>query len=86
MLIEWILDTDFPQSILTRMQQAADAAPLCEGIHVPCSATVRLCTDEAIAEINAAHRSVPHATDVLSFPAVSYPEGKTAGDRHLLSW
>ena len=79
MKIEWIQDVDFPQDILCRMQLAADRSTQCEGISVPCSVSVRLCSDETIREINAAHRGIDRTTDVLSFPTVIYPKGKTAG-------
>ena len=79
MKIEWIRDVDFPQDILCRMQLAADRSTQCEGISVPCSVSVRLCSDETIREINAAHRGIDRTTDVLSFPTVIYPKGKTAG-------
>ena len=79
MKIEWIRDVDFPQDILCRMQLAADRSTQCEGVSVPCSVSVRLCSDETIREINAAHRGIDRTTDVLSFPTVIYPKGKTAG-------
>ena len=77
--IEWLRDSDLPENILQQMQLAADRSTLCEGISVPCSVSVRLCSDEAIREINALHRGIDNSTDVLSFPSVSYPKGKTAG-------
>lgn len=80
MKIEWYRDTAFPDDIIAAMQKAADMAPVCEGIRIPCSVSVRLCTDETIAEFNAAYRGISHSTDVLSFPSVSYPAGKTAGN------
>ena len=61
------------------MQSAADQCTVCEGIAVPCAVSVCLCDDETIARLNAQYRSVPRATDVLSFPAVSWPDGITAG-------
>ena len=79
MRIEWIIDEKLPESVLSQMQRSADRSLLCEGIRLPCSITVRLCSDSTIAEINSSHRGIGRSTDVLSFPAVSYPEGKTAG-------
>ena len=79
MKIEWITDVPLPESLLEKMQEAADCSVLCERIKVPCSASVRLCSDEAIASLNAVHRGINHSTDVLSFPTVSYIPGKTAG-------
>jgi len=79
MKIEWIRDMDLPGEILDCMQQAADRSTICEGVSMPCSVTVRLCSDEDILEINSRFRGISRSTDVLSFPAVSYPAGKTAG-------
>ena len=36
------------------------------------------CDDDAIRAINAEYRGIDRATDVLSFPTVNYPAGKTA--------
>ena len=79
MKIEWIMDSVLPVDTLRRMEHAASQCPVCEGIHVPCAVSVRLCSDETIAEINTVHRGIPRPTDVLSFPSVSYPPGLTAG-------
>ncbi len=79
MKIEWIRDMDLPGDILDCMQHAADRSTVCEGISMPCSVSVRLCSDEDILEINRRYRDIGRSTDVLSFPAVSYPAGKTAG-------
>lgn len=78
MMIEWLRDMNLPDSILQKMERAADKCPECEGIQVPCSITVRLCSDETIAEINSSYRGIERSTDVLSFPSISYPEGQTA--------
>ena len=61
------------------MQNAADLSPSCEGISLPCSLSVCLCNDDTIARINKRYRDTDRSTDVLSFPTISYPEGKTAG-------
>ena len=79
MKIDWILDETLPEEILSGMKGAADRSTKCEGVTLPCSVSVRLCGDEAIAEINARYRGIDRSTDVLSFPAVSWPAGKTAG-------
>lgn len=79
MMIEWLREAELPEDILQKMETAAERCPECEGICVPCSITVRLCSDEAIEAINAAYRGIDRSTDVLSFPSVSYPEGQTAG-------
>jgi len=78
MKIEWLRNAELPEDILQKMESAADYCMVCEGIRIPCSITVRLCDDETIAGINADYRGIDRSTDVLSFPTVSYPPGKTA--------
>ena len=79
MNIEWLIDLNMPQDILNKMETAATCCQICEGISVPCSITVRLCSDETIEQINHEYRSISKSTDVLSFPSVSYSTGLTAG-------
>ena len=80
MKIEWIRDLKLEEDILLLMQTASDRCLECEGVRIPCSITVRLCSDETIAEINASFRNIPHPTDVLSFPTLTFPPNHTAGD------
>ena len=61
------------------MEKAADRCLECESVSVPCSVSVCLCDDEKIRSINREYRKIDSSTDVLSFPAVSYPAAKTAG-------
>ena len=79
MKILWIVDQPFDPALTSLMQTAADAAVLAEGVPRAMAVSVRLCDDQAIHEINRAYRQVDRATDVLSFPLISYPAGKTAG-------
>ncbi len=79
MRLIWQIDAPVDPGLTTLMQQAADCAAVTEGIRRPCAVCVRLCDDDAIHALNAAHRQVDRATDVLSFPLIEYPEGKTAG-------
>ncbi len=79
MKIEWFPDENLPPEIMRKMEAAASFCQELEGVHVPCSVSVRLCNDEAIRQINAECRGIQHSTDVLSFPTVSYPAGSTAG-------
>lgn len=81
MKLEWNLDFPLEASLLSRMQAAADKTLLEEGIPFPCYASVRICGDPEIRALNAAWRKQDHATDVLSFPSVSWPKGTTAGSR-----
>jgi len=62
------------------MQRCADAAQAAEGVGVPLSVFVEIVDDEAIRAVNRAQRGKDAATDVLSFPSVNYPAGRTAGD------
>lgn len=79
MKLLWQIDTHVEPSWLTLMQTAADCALFTEGVTRECAVSIRLCDDDAIHAINRAYRDVDRATDVLSFPTVNYPMGKTAG-------
>ena len=83
-LIEWDIQCDIDDSIMERMQAAADLCLTCENVTVPCAVTVCLCDDEKIAEINSQYRGIDRSTDVLSFPSVNYPRGITAGAAEIL--
>lgn len=61
------------------MQRCADAAQAAEGVSVPTAVYIEIVNDEAIRVINREQRSKDMSTDVLSFPTVNYPAGKTAG-------
>ena len=80
--LEWIIDKDVQQTaapLTACMERAACQAPDAEGIQLDCAATIRLCGDEVIRAVNGTERGIDRATDVLSFPSVQYPAGKTAG-------
>ena len=61
------------------MQRCADAAQRTEGVSCPLSVFISVVDDEKIRTINREQRSKDASTDVLSFPTVNYPKGKTAG-------
>lgn len=61
------------------MQRCADAAQRTEGVSCPVSVFISVVDDEEIRTINREQRSKDASTDVLSFPTVNYPKGKTAG-------
>ena len=63
-----------PLALVAACCEVAEGAPGPLGVHVV------LTGDEDIRRINARTRGVDRATDVLSFPAVRYPAGKTARD------
>lgn len=79
MILQWEIDTPVDPALTGLMQTAADCALWAEGVSERCAISVRLCDDDAIREINREYRQVDRATDVLSFPTVNYPAGKTAG-------
>ena len=79
MLIHWNVASRIDPSVMAQMQLAADRSLVCEGVAVPCSIDVCLCDDDRMREINHAHRGIDSSTDVLSFPSVTYPSGRTAG-------
>jgi len=66
------------------MQRCADAAEKTEGVTVPLSVFISIASDEEIRVINREQRGKDMSTDVLSFPSVNYPSGKTAGSCELL--
>jgi len=84
MKLLWQIDTKVEPSWLSLMQTAADCALLTEGVQRECAVSIRLCDDDVIHEINREYRDVDRATDVLSFPTVNYPAGKTAGQADKL--
>ena len=67
-----------PKGIKELLEAVARAAMGLEGL-MGAEVAARLVDDEAIRSINREHRGIDRATDVLSFPTVSYREGRTAG-------
>ena len=61
------------------MQRCADAAQRTEGVALETAVFVEIVDDEIIRDINREQRGKDASTDVLSFPSVNYPAGKTAG-------
>ncbi|MBR2822215.1 MAG: cytidine deaminase [Clostridia bacterium] len=79
MKLEWTMSLPVEPGLLSLMQIAADQAARAEGLALPCGAAVRFCGDEEIRTLNAQYRGVDRATDVLSFPAIGWRKGITAG-------
>lgn len=66
------------------MQRCADAAQATEGVELQTAAFIEIVTDDQIREVNREQRAKDASTDVLSFPTVNYPKGKTAGACQML--
>lgn len=62
------------------LRACAGAAARAEGVPVETAAFVRIVDDAQIRAVNREYRGKDAATDVLSFPTVNYPAGKTARD------
>jgi len=56
----------------------AECCQAVEGVTQPLGVHLFLTNDEDIRQINAEYRGIDRSTDVLSFPSVNYPAGKTA--------
>ncbi len=83
MRIDWTQETRVPEDMSALFSLAslvADACQVAEGVILPCAIHVEITDDAHIQQVNAAYRSIDRSTDVLSFPAASYPKGKTAKD------
>lgn len=61
------------------LDAVAEACFRAEGIE-GAGFAVRIVDDEAIRALNREHRHIDSATDVLSFPAIRFPGGRTARD------
>ena len=76
MIIEWeqriSVHTDAPFALVAECCQAV------EGVAQPLGVHLVITDDEDIHQINAEYRGIDRSTDVLSFPSVNYPKGKTA--------
>ena len=81
LMLDWLpaCREGMPEQTEALLKLAGDAAARTEGLNVPACVHVRLTDDEEIRALNAAQRGLDKATDVLSFPTVSYPAGETAG-------
>lgn len=67
-----------PEGVKELLESVARAAMGLEGL-MGAEVAARLVDDATIREINLRHRGIDRATDVLSFPTISYREGRTAG-------
>lgn len=80
MKLEWFPDFEVDPSLISLMQSAAEMVSCVEGLSAKCCASVRFCDDASIRILNRDFRGLDRSTDVLSFPSIEWPEGKTAGD------
>ena len=71
---------DIPAGTDELLEQVALACVKAEGVNIPVYAALQIIGDEEIHAVNKETRGVDRSTDVLSFPTVTYPEGKTARD------
>lgn len=76
MKISW--DLHLPWTDADFLALVADACQVAEGVSLPCAVHLTLTDDEEIHKLNWEFRGVDRATDVLSFPSVSYRPGQTA--------
>lgn len=62
------------------LERVANACFQVEGITDKVGFAIRIVDDASIRQLNREMRNIDRATDVLSFPTVSFPSGKTAKD------
>lgn len=79
MIIQWEWEAPRDADMERDMALAADAALRAEGAINDCAVHVLITDDESIRSVNRTLRGIDRATDVLSFPTVRYPKGRTAG-------
>ena len=77
-----LLITDVKKAVtgelLAALYRCADAAIRAEGILGMVAASLIFVNDAEIRDLNRKHRGINCSTDVLSFPNIVYPDGKTA--------
>ena len=67
-----------PSGLRILIRRACNAVLEYEHFDAPAEISVTFVDNAAIAELNNQYRNKPMPTDVLSFPTVNYPAGKTA--------
>jgi len=81
MIIEWRQQGNWFHDMANQCLQfplLADSCQAVEGYMTQCVVSILFTNDTSIRRLNAKYRNVDQATDVLSFPSVHYPVGKTA--------
>ncbi|MFB0918134.1 MAG: rRNA maturation RNase YbeY [Clostridiaceae bacterium] len=76
---------------LMKIEEALDFVTTEEGVEYEPEVSVYFVDDEKIMEYNRMYREIDSSTDVLSFPALSYPEGNPfsvtyAEDENLMDY
>ena len=80
MAIELYIETSgVPEYIQDFLTEVTDACWRAEGIDEALM-SIRIVDDSEIHSLNLSTRGVDRPTDVLSYPEIAYPEGKTARD------
>ena len=74
-------DTDIPATYKLRMlvRRAVEATLTYEGVNADCEVSVTFTDNDGIHALNKEYRNIYRATDVLSFPQISYEDGEEAG-------
>lgn len=78
MKLEWTLERPEQAAHTGFLSLVADCCQVAEGLFATCGAHILLTSNKHIQALNASTRGRNCATDVLSFPTVAYPMGKTA--------
>lgn len=71
--------TEIEESYLEAIRQTALESLRFEGVEEACEISVSIVGDAEIKSINKAFRDIDNATDVLSFPQLTFDEGEIAG-------
>ena len=72
---------DLPEILVPMLSELGDICLQVENLPSDrIEATLLITDDPSIQKLNREFRAIDQPTDVLSFPSVSYPHGKTAGN------
>ena len=78
MKIEW--EQRVSAQVFAPFDLLASCCEATEGVTQPLAVHVVITDDQDIRTVNAEYRGIDRSTEVLSFPTVNYPKGKTARD------
>lgn len=74
---------EVPESLLEAIKEAILFTLKDQGVEEEAEISVLLVDNDAIKEMNKEYRNIDKETDVLSFPMISYVEGKVFRDEYL---